>query len=65
MVLAVTSPLLVGVTAIDTAPSKQFSCCRKHWLSKVGSKASRIENCHFNNEKTLQDIEYRSFEIKK
>ncbi|XP_063428060.1 acylphosphatase-2-like [Mytilus trossulus] len=35
----------------------------KEWLSKVGSKKSRIDNCDFKNEKSIQSFEYKSFKI--
>ncbi len=42
-----------------------FVWCRKHWLSEVGSKNSRIERCLFKDEKTISNTEYRTFDIKK
>lgn len=36
---------------------------RKEWLSKTGSKKSRIDKCDFKNERTLDSFEYNSFEV--
>ncbi|CAC5391603.1 acyP [Mytilus coruscus] len=35
----------------------------KEWLSKIGSKNSRIDKCDFKNEKSIQTFEYKSFKI--
>ncbi|XP_052058398.1 acylphosphatase-2-like [Mytilus californianus] len=35
----------------------------KEWLSKIGSKNSRIDKCDFKNEKSIQKFEYKSFKI--
>uniref|UniRef100_A0A131X918 Acylphosphatase n=1 Tax=Hyalomma excavatum TaxID=257692 RepID=A0A131X918_9ACAR len=37
----------------------------KHWLSKVGSPQSAIESCTFSNERTIDELEFEDFSIKK
>ncbi|XP_049518516.1 acylphosphatase-2-like isoform X2 [Dermacentor silvarum] len=37
----------------------------KHWLSNVGSPQSVINSCKFTNEKTIDNLEFEQFSIKK
>lgn len=36
----------------------------KNWLSTQGSPYSRIDSCLFTNERTINEYEYNSFEIR-
>ncbi|XP_065291861.1 acylphosphatase-2-like [Dermacentor albipictus] len=48
---------------IQGSPDKINSM--KHWLSNVGSPNSVISSCKFTNEKTIDDLEFEEFSIKK
>jgi len=37
----------------------------KYWLCNKGSKNSRIDDCRFHDEKEIDEMEYKTFEVKK
>ena len=51
------------VTGTVQGPSKDVDVM-KEWLSKRGSKNSRIDKCVFSNIRNLDSLEYTSFTIR-
>ncbi|KAL5474718.1 hypothetical protein EMCRGX_G026705 [Ephydatia muelleri] len=37
----------------------------KHWLATTGSPKSKIDNCNFTEEKSIQKLEYKDFSVRK
>ncbi|XP_067941351.1 acylphosphatase-2-like [Watersipora subatra] len=53
------------MTVVGTAQgSKEMLQQMKHWLSKVGSKRSRISKCDIKNERTLSALEFSDFSVR-
>lgn len=38
-------------------------CCRKNWLTNVGSPKSKISGCNFSNEREINKLDFSSFEV--